>query len=114
MAAFGVRPIANALGMCVSMTATFGLGMSAWTHRRSMIPCSCGASCGVTSWAPIARSAISSEAKNWNASRATATTAIVIPLAPAANSTTTKIEVDEREQRQREQHAGLKTGVASE
>ncbi len=86
-----MRPIANALGMCESMIATFGLGMSAWTHRRSMIPCSCGASCGVTSWAPIERSAIPSEAKNWNASSATATTAIVIPLAPAANSTTMKI-----------------------
>ena len=44
VAFLGERPIANAFGMRVSATATFGLGRSAWMHRRSIIACSSGAS----------------------------------------------------------------------
>ena len=40
VAAFFERPIAKALGIDVSTTATLGLGRSAWTQRRSIIACS--------------------------------------------------------------------------
>ena len=46
VADFGERPSANAFGIRVSATATFGLGRSACTHRRSIIACSSGACCG--------------------------------------------------------------------
>ena len=54
VAFFGERPSANAFGMRVSATATFGFGRSACTHSRSIIACSSGACCGVTSRAPMA------------------------------------------------------------
>ena len=44
VADFGPRPSANAFGIAVSATATFGLGRSAWTQSRSIIACSSGAS----------------------------------------------------------------------
>ena len=37
VAFLGERPIANAFGMSVSATATFGFGRSAWMHSRSII-----------------------------------------------------------------------------
>ena len=43
---------------------TRGLGRSACTHSRSMIPCSSGSCAGVTSLTPIVASAILSEAKS--------------------------------------------------
>ena len=49
VACFFERPIANAFGIDVRMIATFGFGRSAWTHRRSTIACSSGASFGETS-----------------------------------------------------------------
>ena len=64
----GLRPVANALGTSVSAIATLGFGMSASAHSRSTMPCSCGASSGVTSRPPIAYSAIRSE-KNHCANR---------------------------------------------
>ena len=64
VADFGERPSANAFGIAVCATATFGLGRSAWTHRRSIIACSCGACSGVTTRAPMAASASLSEAKS--------------------------------------------------
>ena len=69
VADLGERPSANAFGMRVSATATFGFGRSACTQRRSIIACSSGASAGVTSRAPIARSASLSEPNSWNAAR---------------------------------------------
>ena len=69
VAFFGERPSANAFGIRVSATATFGFGRSAWTHSRSIIACSSGASAGVTSRAPIARSASLSEPKSWKIAR---------------------------------------------
>ena len=48
VAFFGERPSANAFGIRVLATATRGFGRSAWTHSRSIIACSCGASSGVT------------------------------------------------------------------
>ena len=46
VADLGERPSANAFGIACLATATFGLGRSACTHRRSIIACSCGACCG--------------------------------------------------------------------
>ena len=84
-----VLPIAKAFGIEVSMTQTLGLGRSAWTHSRSMIPCSSGSSAGETSLTPIVASAILSEANSCRSSSTTATTTITPAPAPAANSTPT-------------------------
>ena len=59
---FGLRPVANALGTWVSMTAIFfGLGMSAIAASRSTMPCSSGSSCAVTTLAPVVISTSRSE-----------------------------------------------------
>ena len=89
VAFFGERPSANAFGIRVSATATLGFGRSACTHRRSIIACSSGACWGVTSRAPIARSASLSEPKSWNSARPPAMKATVTPLTPLASSATT-------------------------
>ena len=86
---FFARPIAQALGIEVSITPTRGLGKLACTHSRSMIPCSSGSCAGVTSLTPIVASAILSEAKNWTTSSTTATNTINPAPAPTANSTPT-------------------------
>ena len=57
----GERPVAKALGRDMSEMPTRGLGMSARAHSRSIMPCSSGASSGVTSRARIARMATLSE-----------------------------------------------------
>ena len=88
VADFGERPSANAFGMRVLATATFGFGRSACTHRRSIIACSCGASCGDTTRAPMAASASLSDAKRFRAARPPAMIATVIPFAPTASSAT--------------------------
>ena len=59
-----LRPVANAFGMGDWAMATLGLGMSASAQIRSMMPCSRGACCGVTSTAPAVLSAILSDQKN--------------------------------------------------
>ena len=69
VAFFGERPSANAFGIEVLATATFGFGRSACTHSRSTIACSCGASCGVTTRPPIAASASLSDANRFSAAR---------------------------------------------
>ena len=68
VADFCERPIANAFGIGVSITQTRGLGRSACTHSRSMIPCSSGSSSGETSLTPIVASASLSEANSWTSS----------------------------------------------
>ena len=98
VAFFGERPIANALGIRVSATAIFGLGRSACTHRRSIIACSSGASAGVTSRAPIARSASLSEPNSWNAARPPAMTATVSPFDARGEQRDDQDDVDEAEQ----------------
>ncbi len=55
------RPVANAFGRSVGEIAIRGLGMSASAQIRSTMPCSSGACCGVTSWAPAVDRAILSE-----------------------------------------------------
>ena len=90
VAFFGDRPSANAFGMRVLATATLGFGRSACTHRRSTIACSCGASCGETTRAPMAASASLSEANRFSSARPPAITATTAALAPAVSSTTTK------------------------
>ena len=57
----GERPVANALATGRSETPTRGLGMSARAQSRSIMPCSSGASSGLTSRARIARIATLSE-----------------------------------------------------
>ena len=89
VAPFCERPIANALGIGCSITHTRGLGRSACTHSRSMIPCSSGSSWGETSLTPIVPIAILSEVNSCSPISARATTRIVTPLAPTANSTPT-------------------------
>ena len=114
VAFLGERPIANAFGMRVSATATFGLGRSAWMHRRSIIACSSGAWAGVTSRAPIARSASLSEPNSWNAARPPAMIAIVTPFAPEREQRHDQDDVDEAEQEHGEGHPDLEPGVLAE
>ena len=64
-ACLGERPVANAFGTGVSITAIFGFGRSAIAHRRSTMSCSSGASSRVTTFAPAAASASLSEVKYW-------------------------------------------------
>ena len=67
--------MAKAFGMSVSAIATRGFGMSASAHSRSIMPCSSGASSGVTTRARIAFSAILSENNHWK-------TATPMPMRP--------------------------------
>src|SRR4029453_13840592 len=60
-----LRPVAKALGRSESATATFGLGMLARAHSRSIIWCSSGACSGDTSRPRIAVRAIRSAKKYW-------------------------------------------------
>ena len=89
VADLGERPSANAFGIDVRATATFGFGRSACTHSRSIIACSCGASWGDTTRAPIAASASLSEAKMFSSARPPAMIATVAPLTPEPSSATT-------------------------
>ena len=114
VADFGERPIANAFGIRVSATATFGFGRSAWMHRRSTIACSSGASAGVTSRAPIARSASLSEPNSWNAARPPAMIATVSPFDARGEQGDDEDDVDEPEQEHRERHPDLEPGVLAE
>ena len=61
----GERPVAKALGTDVSAIPTRGLGMSAIVQSRSIIACSSGACCGVTSRARMAFIATVSEEYHW-------------------------------------------------
>ena len=114
VAFFGERPIAKAFGIGVSATATRGFGRSAWTHRRSIIACSSGASCGVTSRAPIARSASLSEANSCSASRPPAIRATRSRAGAGREQHADEHGVDEAEQEHREHHPDLEPGVAAE
>ena len=64
VAVFCERPSAQAFGILALMTATRGFGRSACTQSRSMIECSSGAWATETSLAPIADSAILSDANS--------------------------------------------------
>ncbi len=87
---FCERPRANALGTSVSATAIFGLGRSAWMHRRSIIACSPGACAGETSLAPIEASASLSEVNSCRSARPPMTTAMTAAPVPAASSAPAK------------------------
>lgn len=60
-----LRPVAKAFGTSLRATATRGFGMSARAQIRSIAPCSSGASCGVTSRAPMPYAAMRSLNQNW-------------------------------------------------
>ena len=83
-------------------------------HRRSIIACSCGASCGETSWAPIERSASLSDVKNCSESRPPATMRIVIAAGAGGEQHAEEHHVDDAEQEDRDQHPDLQSGVAAE
>ncbi len=83
VALFWLRPIANAFGTSVSATAMRGFGRSAWMQSFSIIAWRPGASCGETSFAPIADSASLSERNSWPSDSAPMTTTTVIRPAPA-------------------------------
>ena len=89
VAFLGERPSAKAFGIEVLATAIFGFGRSACTHSRSIIACSCGASCGETTRAPMALSASLSDAKRFSAARPPAMIATVTPPTPTASRATT-------------------------
>ena len=114
VAFFGERPSANAFGIRVSATATFGFGRSAWTHSRSIIACSSGASAGVTSRAPIARSASLSEPKSWKIARPPAISATRHPAGARGEQRHDQHHVDEAEQEHGEGHPELEPGVLPE
>ena len=114
VALFCDLPIANAFGIAVWATAIFGFGRSAWMQRRSIIACSSGASCGVTSRAPIACSASLSEVKNCSAAKPAGDQQDHEALNAGREQHADERDVQRAEQEQREQHAGLKPGIARE
>ena len=89
VACLGERPSAQAFGIRASITATRGLGRSAWMHSRSMIACSSGSSEALTSWAPSAASAILSEPSVCTRKKPPAITMISTRLTCAAISAAT-------------------------
>ena len=92
VADFCERPSAQAFGICASITATRGLGRSAWMHSRSITACSSGSCAGVTSCALSVASAILSEPRNWKRKSppaiTTIRTALVLVAISAPISTT--------------------------
>jgi hypothetical protein len=75
-ACLGLRPVANALGTSVGMTATRGFGRSDMAQRRSTMSCSSGASSRLTTFAPEALRASLSEVKYWKNASAPRSTII--------------------------------------
>ena len=61
VACFGCGPWRRRSGESFWMMQTFGLGMPAIDATSSTIACSCGSCSGVTSFAPVIRSASLSE-----------------------------------------------------
>ena len=114
VAAFFERPRANALGIVEFTTSMRGLGRSAWMHRRSIIACSSGASCGETSWAPIERSASLSEVKNCSEQQAAGDDQDRDPAGAGGEEHADEHDVDGAEQEHRDQHPDLQPGVAAE
>ena len=115
VAVFGERPTAKAFGIGVSAIATRGLGRLAWMHSRSIdARAARGASCGLTSWAPIEASAILSEVKNWTRNRAPAITRHRDGAHAGGDQHADQHGVDEAEQEQGQQHPGLEPGIAAE
>ena len=114
VADFCERPIAKALGIEVSITQTRGLGRLACTQRRSMIPCSSGASAGETSFAPSVARAILSEANSWAPSSTTRDHDDDPGAGADGEEHADEHDVDEPEQEQRQQHPRLQAGVFAE
>ena len=75
-ACFGLRPVANAFGTSVGMTAMRGFGRPAIAQSRSTIACSSGASCCETIFAPDAARASLSEVQYWKTAMPTTITSI--------------------------------------
>ena len=114
VAAFCERPIAKALGIEVSITQTRGLGRSACTHSRSMIPCSSGSSAGETSSTPSVASAILSELNSWHQQQYQRHDHDDAGAGAGGDQHADEHHVDEPEQEHRQQHPGLQAGVLAE
>ena len=95
-------------------TAIFGFGRSACTHSRSIIACSCGASCGETTRAPIALSASLSDAKRFSAARPPAMIATVIAADADGQQGHDQHDVDHAQKKERYGHPDLQSGVLAE
>jgi hypothetical protein len=87
---FGLRPVANAFGTSVGITATFGLGRSAWRQSRSTMSWSWGACSRVTTFAPEALSANLSEVKYCRSARPPTMNSIGISPKPVKRRRTRK------------------------
>ena len=114
VAFLGERPSANALGIAVLATATFGFGRSACTHRRSIIACSCGASCGVTTRPPIAASASLSDVKRLQRGKTADDEDHRERALQRSEQHAAEHDVHGAEQEQRDGHADLEAGVLAE
>ena len=111
---FGLRPVANAFGMSVGITATRGFGRSASAQSRSTIACSSGACSGSTTLAPEVASAILSEVKYWkSASPPTITTITRIERSRTWKRIDGEDHVEQAEQAAREEHPQGEARVAS-
>src|SRR3954447_6857513 len=86
----GLRPVAKAFGRSTSAIATRGFGMSASAQSRSIVPCSSGASSGVTIRPCIAYNAIRSENQYCTNSAPPAMTTASTALFVSAISSATK------------------------
>ena len=114
VAAFCERPIAKALGIGVSITRTRGLGRSACTHRRSMIPCSSGSCAGVTSLTPSVAIAILSEREQLQRQEDERDRQDRQGRGSGGDQRGDEDDVDEAQQEDRERHPRLQTGVLAE
>ena len=111
---FCERPIANALGIEVSITHTRGLGRSACTHRRSTIPCSSGSSAGETSFTPSVAIAILSEPNSCTQQQHDRDDHDQPGGRAGGEQHADEHHVDEPEQEHRQQHPRLQAGVLAE
>ena len=112
-ACFGLRPVANALGMSVSAIATCGFGMSAAAHSLSTIAWSSGASCGVTMRPCIRRANLVGEPVLEN-KMTTAMTITKPGEMPDAMSDRHHTDVERADQEHRETSSGPRTVIRKE
>ena len=113
VAVFGERPTAKALGIGVWAIATRGLGMLAWTHRRSMIACSCGASCGDHLARAHRGQGDLVGGEELNGEQPGGDDRDRDRAGAGGDQHRDQDRIDEPEQEDREQHPGLESGVAA-
>ena len=114
VACFGVRPIANAFGIGVSAIATRGLGRFAWMQSRSISAWNSGASCGVTTCAPIESERDLVRCEELDQEQAGRDDRDQDRTRAGREQHADQDRVDEPQQEERQQHPGLKPGVSAE